>query len=165
MAPGNTIDIWAIKAENLGKKFWKFIFEASPAWSISVNFIFFFFGMGGWGGGTFKDKNWGAKGRCKNMFLCRGPYYILQNQPILFHQHHPLPPPSLPLSLPSPLPPLSLFPWINGLNLKNLEDNLFRKKSYFTDEIRLYGSYNFLNIFIVCEDASLIYCVVLILLR
>lgn len=60
--------------------------------------------------------------------------------------------PSLPL--PSPLPPsLSLFPRINGLNLKHLEDNLFRKKSYFTDEIRLYGSYNLLNIFIVCEDA------------
>lgn len=66
--------------------------------------------------------------------------------------------PSLPLPspLPSPLPPslsLSFFPRINGLNLKHLEDNLFRKKSYFTDEIRLYGSYNLLNIFIVCEDA------------
>ena len=64
----------------------------------------------------------------------------------------------------TPSPP-SLFPLLNGLNLKHLEDNLFRKKSYFTDQIRLYDSYNLLNIFIVCEDAFLIYCVVLILLR
>ena len=69
------------------------------------------------------------------------PSYSISTTPSL-----PLPSPSLPLSL-------SLFPRINGLNLKHLEDKLFRKKSYFTDEIRLYGSYNLLNIFIVCEDA------------
>ena len=71
------------------------------------------------------------------------PSYSINTTPSL-----PLPSPSLPLSL-----SLSLFPRINGLNLKHLEDNLFRQKSYFTDEIRLYGSYNLLNIFIVCEDA------------
>ena len=151
MAPCNTIDIWAIKAETLGKKFWKFIFEVSPAWSISVNFIFFFFGVGGWGGGTFRDKNWGAKGRCKNMFNVEPLSHITESNHLI---------PSAP-----PPPSLSLFPRINGLNLKHLEDNLFRKKSYFTNEIRLYGSYNLLNIFIVWEDAFSIYCVVLILLR